>query len=80
MCGRNLCRKRGGIETMTEEQKKIKRYVMEIERALRVPLETKVRINHDLGTEIQLLKEQGFTADEIIARMGRPEEVAERFN
>ena len=62
---------------MTEDQKKIKRYVTEIERALRMPLKTKARINHDLATEIQLLKEQGLTADEIIAQMGTPEEVAE---
>lgn len=65
---------------MTEEQKKIKKYVTDIERALHVPSKTKERINHDLGTEIQLLKEQGLTADEIIARMGKPEEIAERFN
>lgn len=65
---------------MTGDQKKIKRYVTEIERALRMPLKTKARINHDLATEIQLLKEQGLTADEIIAQMGTPEEVAGRFN
>lgn len=65
---------------MTEEQKKLKRYVSGIERSLRLPLKTKARINHDLATEIQLLREQGMTAEEIIAQMGSPEEVADRFN
>lgn len=36
---------------MTEDQKKIKRYVNQLERRLRLPLELKVRINGDIGTE-----------------------------
>lgn len=37
---------------MTEEQKKIKKYVNAIEWHLKVPLEMKARINSDIGTEI----------------------------
>lgn len=65
---------------MTEEQKKIKKYVNAIERHLHMPLKQKVRINTDLATEIHLRMEAGATADEVIQEMGSPKEVAERFN
>ena len=39
---------------MTEDQKKIKKYVNAVERKLKVPLKMKVRINADLGTDIHL--------------------------
>lgn len=65
---------------MTEEQKKIKRYVNAIEWHLKVPLEMKARINSDIGTEIHLRLEAGKTIDEVIAEMGTPKEVAQRFN
>lgn len=45
---------------MTEEQKKIKRYVNAIERNLKMPLKMKARINSDLGTEIHLRLEEGL--------------------
>ena len=65
---------------MTEEQKKIKKYVNAIERHLHMSLKMKARINSDLATEIHLRMEAGATADEVIQEMGRPKEVAERFN
>ena len=65
---------------MTEEQKKIKKYVNAIERNLHMPLKMKARINTDLATEIHLRMEAGATADEVIKEMGSPKEVAERFN
>lgn len=65
---------------MTEEQKKIKKYVNAIERHLHMPVKMKARINSDLATEIHLRMEEGANADEIIREMGSPEEVAERFN
>ena len=37
---------------MTEQEKKIKRYVNAIERELRLPLKAKARINGDIGTDI----------------------------
>ncbi len=65
---------------MTEEQKKIKKYVNAIEWHLKVPLEMKARINSDIGTEIHLHLETGKTIDEVMAEMGTPKEVAQRFN
>lgn len=58
---------------MTEEQKKIKKYVNAIERHLHMPLKQKVRINTDLATEIHLCMEAGATADEVIQEDGKPE-------
>lgn len=65
---------------MTEEQKKIKKYVNAIEWHLKIPLEIKARINSDIGTEIHLRLEAGKTIDEVMAEMGTPKEVAQRFN
>ena len=65
---------------MTEDQKKIKRYVNRLERRLRLPVENKARINEDIGTEIHLRMESGKTANQVIEEMGSPEKVAEHFN
>lgn len=64
---------------MTEEQKKIKRYVNALELRLKLPLKLKVRINEDIGTEIHLRMEAGESVDEILEEMGSPESVAERL-
>lgn len=65
---------------MTQQEKRIKRYVTDIERRLRLPLKVKARINGDIGTEIHARLEQGQTLDEVFAQMGTPEEVAAGFN
>lgn len=65
---------------MTEDQKKIKKYVNHLERRLRLPLEIKTRINEDIGTEIHLLLESGKTVDEALREIGDPDEAVERFN
>ena len=70
---------RGG-NVMTEEQKKIKRYVNQLERHLRLPLELKVRINGDIGTEIHQRLDSGQSLEQAFKEMGSPVEVAERFN
>ena len=57
---------------MTEQEKKIKRYVNAIERELRLPLKAKARINGDIGTDIHARLEKGQSIDEIIAEMGTP--------
>ena len=64
---------------MTEDQKKIKRYVNQLERRLRLPLELKVRINGDIGTEINQRMESGQTVDQVFQEMGSPDEVAASF-
>lgn len=65
---------------MIEEQKKIKRYVNAIEQHLKFPMKMKARINSNIGTEIHMRLETGKTIDEVMAEMGKPKEVAERFN
>lgn len=65
---------------MTEQEKKIKRYVNAIEHELRLPLKAKTRINGDIGTDIHARLEKGQSIDEIIAEMGSPQEVAAGFN
>ena len=65
---------------MTEQEKKIKRYVNAIERELRLPLKAKARINGDIGTDIHARLEKGQSIDEIIAEMGTPQEVAAGVN
>lgn len=65
---------------MTQEEKKIKKYVNDIERRLRLPADMKRRINADLGTDIHARLEQGKQVDEVLSELGTPQEVAERFN
>ena len=57
---------RGG-RAMTEDQKKIKKYVNQLERRLKLPLKIKARINGDIGTEIHERLEAGQTVDEALA-------------
>ena len=59
---------------MTEQEKKIKRYVNAIERELRLPLKAKARINGDIGTDIHARLEKGQSIDAIIAEMGTPQD------
>lgn len=58
----------------------IKRYVNTVERHLRMEKATRLRIMHDLGTEIQTRLEQGETPEAIMAELGPAEAVAESFN
>ena len=69
-----------GGDIMTEDQKKIKKYVNQLERRLKLPLKIKARINGDIGTEIHERLEAGQTGDEALAEMGSPDELAEQFN
>ena len=58
----------------------IKRYVNTVERHLRMDRHTRLRIMHDLGSEIQTRLEQGETPEAIMAELGPAEAVAESFN
>lgn len=68
------------MTAMTEDQKKIKKYVNAVERKLKMPLKMKVRINEDLGTDIHARMEAGQSVDEVLEALGSPEDVADRFN
>lgn len=58
----------------------IKRYVNTVERHLRMDRHTRLRIMHDLGSEIQTRLEQGEPPEAIMAELGPAEAVAESFN
>ena len=54
-------------------------YIKEIMRALDVSKSEKKRIESDLDSDIQTALEHGESIDEVIRRMGEPEEVASEF-
>ncbi len=58
----------------------IKRYVNTVERHLRMDRHTRLRIMHDLGSEIQTRLEQGEPPEAILAELGPAAAVAESFN
>ena len=60
---------------MTKEK-----YIEEIIRRLKLSKNTKTRIRQDLFQDIQTAMDQGETLEEIISRMGTPEEAAQEFN
>ncbi len=65
---------------MTEEQKKIKKYMTAIENQLQVPPKMAARISSDLGTDFHARMETGKTADQVMEEMGTPREAALRIN
>ena len=54
-------------------------YIKEIMRGLDLKKSEKKRIEADLDSDIQAALEQGESMDEVIRRIGEPEEVAEEF-
>ena len=60
---------------MTKEK-----YVASIIRRLNLPKKTRERIRQDLLQDIQTAVEEGQTLEEVMARMGTPEEAAQEFN
>ena len=65
---------------MTEEQKKMKRYMNAIERRLNLPRDVRVRVMTDLQSSIAARREAGQTDDEIFAELGTPKEAAAELN
>lgn len=55
-------------------------YIEEIIRRLVLPNATKKRIRQDLAQDIQSAIDQGETLEQVIRRMGSPEDVARDFN
>lgn len=58
----------------------IKRYMNAVERHLHLPQKIKVRVMSDLMTTVNSRREQGETLEQIMADLGTPRQVAERFN
>ena len=65
---------------MTNQQKKMKRYMTAIERRLNLPREVRVRVMSDLMSSVAARREAGQTDEEIFADLGTPETVAAELN
>lgn len=61
---------------MTNEQKKMKRYMTAIERRLDLPREVRNRVMTDLQSSVAARREAGQTDEEIFAELGTPKVVA----
>ncbi len=65
---------------MTQEQKKMKRYVNAVERRLNLPRDVRVRVMSDFTTTIAALREAGRGDEEIYAELGTPQKAAAVLN
>lgn len=65
---------------MTNQQKKMKKYMTAIERRLNLPREVRVRVMSDLMSSVAARREAGQTDEEIFADLGTPETVATELN
>lgn len=65
---------------MAENRKNIEQYLKNIEQNLICEDEKKKEIIKELESDIRIALEQGELWDEVQARMGTPEEIAEEFN
>ena len=65
---------------MTNEQKKMKKYMTAIERRLNLPREIRARVMSDLQSSVAARREAGQTDDAIYAELGTPRAVAAELN
>ena len=65
---------------MTNEQKKMKKYMTAIERRLNLPREVRARVMTDLQSSVAARREAGQTDGEIFADLGTPASVAAELN
>ena len=65
---------------MTEQEKKMKKYVNAIERRLNLPREVKARVMSDFSSSIQARREAGMTDEQIFAELGTPQKAAADLN
>ena len=65
---------------MTEEQKKMKKYMTAVERQLNLPKELKARVMSDLSSSIQGRREAGMSDEAIYAELGTPRKAAADLN
>lgn len=65
---------------MTEEQKKMKKYMTAVERRLNLPKELKARVMSDLSSSIQGRREAGMSDEAIYAELGTPRKAAADLN
>lgn len=65
---------------MTEAEKKMKRYMHQVERRLALPRELRSRVMNDLISSVVARREAGQGDEEILAELGSPEKVAQELN
>ena len=65
---------------MTNDQKKMKRYMTAIERRLNLPRDAKVRVMTDLQSSVAARREAGQSDEEIFSDLGAPASVAAELN
>lgn len=65
---------------MTDEEKKMKKYITAIERRLNLPKDLKARVMSDFISSIEARRESGQTDVEIYAELGIPKKAAANLN
>jgi len=65
---------------MTEQERKMKKYMNAIERRLNFPLTIKARVMSDFSSAVTARREAGLTDDEIYAEFGTPQKAAADIN
>ena len=61
---------------MTNEQKRMKKYMTAIERRLNLPREVRARVMSDLQSSVAARREAGQTDEAIFGELGTPKSVA----
>lgn len=65
---------------MTEEEKRMRKYIKLVKRKLNLPSSVKSRVMNDFVSAIQSRREAGKSDKEIFAELGSPAEVAADLN
>ncbi len=65
---------------MTDAEKKMKKYVNQMERRLELPRDIRTRVMSDFSSSIAARREAGMTDREIYAELGTPKEAAAVLN
>lgn len=65
---------------MTDAEKKMKRYVNDVERRLNLPRNVKARVMSDFGSSISARREAGQTDEQIYKELGTPKKAAADLN
>lgn len=65
---------------MTEQEKKIRRYIKAVKRRLEMPGELRERVIRDFESDLTARREAGQSYEEIVAELGDPKKAAGELN
>jgi len=65
---------------MSEQERKIKKYINAVKRRLELPRELRERVIRDFASSIAARREAGKSFEEIVAELGDPKKAAGEFN